>query len=352
MDSPLLPSSQQPLQATITPRGSVRTGRYSARDRLKAAAVELSSGIDGVVDALTPRAQVSPGAQQSQAGLESGGGAHAGAGDPTGSLLTRGQTQSPSSGFTSSAPGAQSLYSDMFRKCKACQGPIRGESIIVFDFYYHPHHFVCQNCNNVLDVTNFYTIDDEPHCAPCFSALNAQLCARCNQPCAPGTALFAMNKHWHPEHFACFECTAPLQSRFFNKGGEPHCEGCASRSRQVCAACNLPITMGAVTALGQTWHPEHILCAVCRAPLAGAGMVYERGGQPLCRAHFESVSTLPKCHSCSQEVAPSQQSTALGGKVWHREHFKCTFCWVPLGDAYQVSVVDDPYCNECFVKLF
>lgn len=77
----------------------------------------------------------------------------------------------------------------------------------------------------------------------CFSFQSSDVkCNKCNQVITQ-KILTALGKSWHPEHFVCRECGAPIKDPTFNeKDGEPVCVACfTSKYSDVCFACKQPI---------------------------------------------------------------------------------------------------------------
>ena len=75
-----------------------------------------------------------------------------------------------------------------------------------------------------------------------------------------------------------------------------------------------------VTALDQTWHPEHFVCAACGRPFGESGF-HERDGKPYCRDDYFALFA-PRCGGCGQPIADSYIS-ALSAH-WHSECFVCS----------------------------
>lgn len=68
------------------------------------------------------------------------------------------------------------------------------------------------------------------------------ICAKCNEVISQ-RIVTALDKQWHPEHFACRECHTPITESTFNqKDGEPVCTQCyALKYLDVCFSCKQPI---------------------------------------------------------------------------------------------------------------
>ncbi|NXU69391.1 LPXN protein, partial [Horornis vulcanius] len=153
-----------------------------------------------------------------------------------------------------------------------------------------------------------------------ITAAPAGICAACRKPIA-GKVLTALGKTWHPEHFICARCGRELDKEpFFEQGGQAFCEEDYHQAFSPrCAYCASPIREKVLTALEQTWHPEHFFCAHCGKVFGDEGFM-ERNGKPYCHQDFMAMFA-PKCQGCERPVLDNYLS-ALGG-VWHTECFVC-----------------------------
>ncbi|POI26808.1 hypothetical protein CIB84_009443 [Bambusicola thoracicus] len=198
-----------------------------------------------------------------------------------------------------------------------------------------------------------------------ITAAPAAVCAACHKPIAgkvsrrvevwgsqppPGPSLIpvlqmftALGETWHPEHFTCARCGQELGGRpFFERGGQAYCEEdyhqafsprcayCAGPIREVSTALptSVPLVPSAspllcpqrvLTAMDQTWHPEHFFCAHCGKVFGDDGF-HERGGKPYCFQDFV-VLFAPKCQGCERPLTDNYLSALQG--VWHPECFVC-----------------------------
>ena len=55
-----------------------------------------------------------------------------------------------------------------------------------------------------------------------------------------------------------------------------------------------------ITALGEVWHPEHFVCAVCKKELSTTGF-FERDGQPYCDKDYQHLFS-PRCAYCKGPI--------------------------------------------------
>ena len=103
-----------------------------------------------------------------------------------------------------------------------------------------------------------------------------------------------MGRVWHPEHFVCAHCHEPFpNSNFFEHEGKPYCDlHYAQLFAQVCAKCERPVIGTALFALGKYWHQEHYICHYCDKLLSGNDTtVMEWEGKGMCRACYYKLPT-------------------------------------------------------------
>ena len=153
----------------------------------------------------------------------------------------------------------------------------------------------------------------------------------------------------------------------------------------VCAACDQCIMIGAVNALGRTWHAECFTCRHCARPLAkgesfyshvggGNSMPLAAGGRvtcceedvdvdgegPVVRCHECHVElTCPRCFSCTKYIN-GEEAVSAAGNAFHLRCFGCASC----GKALEERSVDGKkvvryfqnegqvYCEEDFKRLW
>ncbi|XP_028941876.1 leupaxin-like, partial [Antrostomus carolinensis] len=146
-----------------------------------------------------------------------------------------------------------------------------------------------------------------------ITATPAGICAACCKPIA-GKVFTALGKTWHPEHFTCTQCGQELGGQpFFERGGQAYCEEDYHQAFSPrCAYCAGPICEKVLTALDQTWHPEHFFCAYC-------GKVF---------------------------------GDDASGRKYHPEHFICAYCLGQLQKGTFRECGDKMYCQPCHDKLF
>ncbi|XP_034035699.1 leupaxin isoform X2 [Thalassophryne amazonica] len=121
-----------------------------------------------------------------------------------------------------------------------------------------------------------------------------------------------------------------------------------------CASCNKCIVGKMITALGEVWHSEHFVCAVCKTELATARF-FEREGQPYCDKDYHQLFSprcayckgpILQCSGCGESVMEKYLTAANG--TWHPECFVCADCLKPFTDGCFMELDGRPLCSLHF----
>ncbi|XP_072295425.1 leupaxin isoform X1 [Eucyclogobius newberryi] len=156
-------------------------------------------------------------------------------------------------------------------------------------------------------------------------------CAAC-QKIIVGKIITALGETWHPEHFVCVMCKMELSAvGFFERDGRPYCsKDYHELFSPRCAYCKGPILQNILNALDQTWHPEHFFCSHC-GDLFGSEGFLEKEGKPYCCEDFYNLFA-PKCSGCGGVVRENYLTAANG--TWHPECFVCADCLIPFSGGH------------------
>ncbi|CAF93402.1 unnamed protein product, partial [Tetraodon nigroviridis] len=233
--------------------------------------------------------------------------------------------------------------------CASCKKCIVGKMITALGQMWHPEHFLCVVCQTELSRTGFCERDGRPYCDKDYHQLFSPRCAYCKGPILHNI-LTALDQTWHPEHFFCAHCGGLFGPEgFLEKGGKPYCcNDFYHLFSPKCSGCGEAVKENYLSAANGTWHPECFVCLDCLKPFAD-GCFMELDGRPLCLFHFHSrQGTL--CGSCNQPIT-GRCISALGRK-FHPEHFVCAFCLRQVNQGIFKEQTGKPYCLICFDKLF
>lgn len=114
----------------------------------------------------------------------------------------------------------------------------------------------------VLSFTQF------KHCPPLHCFL-ARFCTLSMIPSSFGfilsqTCITALEQTWHPEHFFCAQCGKNFgKDGFHEKNGKAYCpEDYFDMFAPKCGGCHRAIMDNYITALNVQWHPDCFVCGV------------------------------------------------------------------------------------------
>ncbi|KAJ3196409.1 hypothetical protein HK101_009025 [Irineochytrium annulatum] len=174
--------------------------------------------------------------------------------------------------------------------CSACSLAIT-EGIVVnaLGRAWHPSHFVCSGCEAPLDPASFFEREDEPFCETCFKGVFAATCGYCDGAITEG-CISALGATWHPHHFFCSCCGKlfPPGTGFLEKDNKAYCEDdYFSLFATLCAGCGKPVVGEYVSAVDSEWHPDCFTCNECKEPFP-TGIFFEFQGKPYCERHYEA----------------------------------------------------------------
>ncbi|XP_024830975.1 leupaxin isoform X3 [Bos indicus] len=233
--------------------------------------------------------------------------------------------------------------------CASCQKPIAGKVIHALGQAWHPEHFVCAHCKAEIGSSPFFERSGLAYCAEDYHHLFSPRCAYCAAPILD-KVLTAMNQTWHPEHFFCAHCGEVFgEEGFHEKDKKPYCrKDFLGMFAPRCGGCNRPVLENYLSAMGTVWHPECFVCGECFSGFS-TGSFFELDGRPFCELHYhQRRGTL--CHGCGQPIT-GRCISAMGYK-FHPEHFVCAFCLTQLSKGVFKEQNDKTYCHPCFNKLF
>ncbi|XP_035509928.1 leupaxin [Morone saxatilis] len=233
--------------------------------------------------------------------------------------------------------------------CASCNKCIVGKMITALGEVWHPEHFVCVACKMELSTTGFFERDGQPYCNKDYHQLFSPRCAYCKGPIVQNIVT-ALDQTWHPEHFFCTHCGGLFGAEgFLEKDGKPYCpKDFYHLFAPKCSGCGESVRVNYLTAANGTWHPECFVCSDCLKPFAN-GCFMELDGRPLCSQHFHSrQGTL--CMGCGEPI--TGRCISAMDRKFHPEHFVCAFCLRQLSQGIFKEQKGKPYCSACFDKLF
>uniref|UniRef100_A0A8B9G2U5 Leupaxin n=1 Tax=Amazona collaria TaxID=241587 RepID=A0A8B9G2U5_9PSIT len=233
--------------------------------------------------------------------------------------------------------------------CTACHKPIAGKVLTALGRTWHPEHFTCARCGQELGAQPFFERDGQPYCEDDYHQAFAPCCAYCAGPIRE-KVLTALDQTWHPEHFFCANCGKVFgDDGFLVRGGKPYCrQDFLAMFAPKCQGCERPVTGSYLSALEGVWHPECFVCTDCLSGFS-SGSFFELEGRPYCEQHFHQRQG-SICHGCGRPV--TGRCVTAAGRKYHPEHFTCTYCLRPLHKGTVRERGSKMYCQACHDKLF
>ncbi|NXM27075.1 LPXN protein, partial [Oxyruncus cristatus] len=182
-----------------------------------------------------------------------------------------------------------------------------------------------------------------------ITAPPAGVCAGCRKPIAGKKVLTALDQTWHPEHFFCARCGKVFgdegMSQGTGMGGLPPPRGAPALAHV--APSDIPPRPFPCLPPWASPRP----CPAAHHPPPGAhpdplsAGFLERNGKPYCHQDFLAMFT-PKCQGCERPVTDSYLSALQG--VWHPECFVCTECLSGFAGGSFFELEGRPYCELHF----
>ncbi|XP_068004561.1 leupaxin isoform X2 [Melanerpes formicivorus] len=214
---------------------------------------------------------------------------------------------------------------------------------------WHPEHFTCARCGEELGSQPFFEREGRAYCQEDYQQAFAPRCAYCAGPIRE-KVLTALGQTWHPEHFFCAHCGKVFGDEgFHEQNKKPYCQqDFLALFAPRCQGCERPVTDNYLSALQGAWHPECFVCADCLRGFAGSSF-FELEGRPYCELHFyQRQGSL--CQGCARPV--TGRCITAGGRKYHPEHFTCAYCLGQLQKGNFHEHQDKMYCQACHKKLF
>jgi len=177
------------------------------------------------------------------------------------------------------------------RMCSKCKLLIVGPYIQLHGQYIHPEHYKCTECGCELNGGNCFEFDTSLYCRPHYEALLRKTCAKCQKPIV-GTSITALGNVWHPEHFTCHICNDMLvDGQYYEESGKAYCqEHFIQLFGKYCIGCNQVIEKDGVKFVDGDYHIACFKCTKCEQQLR-TGHFTEWDGQPMC---LDCYGKLPK----------------------------------------------------------
>lgn len=172
--------------------------------------------------------------------------------------------------------------------CAMCNLPIQGPYLLIEGKYLHPRHYRCTDCGIEFKGGDCNEFEGDLYCKVHYEILLLKKCAKCGKP-IKGLALTAIEKSWHPDHFTCHICNELLAEKFFAHEGLPYCAPhYAQLFGESCAHCHDPIIGTGQVFLDKAYHTHHFFCNTCKR-LLKSGEFTSWDEKPICKKCYNEL---------------------------------------------------------------
>ena len=234
--------------------------------------------------------------------------------------------------------------------CFKCKQPIEGDVINACGKNYHPGHFRCRGCNDLLQKDDFVEIRKQPYCQGCATAMGvtqAGICAQCGQEIR-GKVIKAVGNQFHPECFCCSLCAQPFNNQsYYKKDGKFYCKSCfTSQEGLVCHTCKHEITGKFKQFDKYKYHEGCFVCSICGDKLEKGA--YCRDGLLFCSEHrIRKIGYA--CAFCGKFIDSEDETMVIAmDRKFHADHFICCTCNTKLYESTARVYLDKVYCPVCY----
>lgn len=231
------------------------------------------------------------------------------------------------------------------RICYQCKEVVESAFVIAKDKTFHADHFRCDTCKQPLGGKPFIEKDDKFFCEDDYYAAFNPRCGHCGEV-IKGQYISALDQSWHPDHFVCTECASPFTGNQFRKhGNKPYCE---EHFRQLfaenCAKCGKIIEGQVFEALEKKFHLDCFVCEQGEHTIGEGVNFHVHNGKVYCPDHFEELF-MQKCSGCHKII--KGQYLKVIDNHYHPECWKCAECGIVISaencGQYQMQF----YCKPC-----
>jgi len=162
------------------------------------------------------------------------------------------------------------------------------------------------------------------------------ICYKCGENVTgEGNGCTAMSNTYHTECFLCKSCKTKLTGReFYCVEDEPFCEPCYMDSLEECVTCAQKITERILRAQGCSYHPECFTCSVCNKNLDSVPFTMDATNQIHCVECYQ-LKFSPRCASCQKLILPENEKgetvhIVSMQKNFHVNCYRCEDCSILL----------------------
>jgi len=235
------------------------------------------------------------------------------------------------------------------KKCHGCNKTVglSDPFVVAKEMTFHAGCFSCCKCNTELGGKPFIEKDKKFYCENDYYDAFSPKCGYCDET-IKGQYISALDQSWHPDHFLCTECDQPFVGNQFRKhDNKPYCEEHYKELfASTCAKCSKAITGQVFEALDKKFHLDCFVCEKGEHPI-GEGNFHFHEKKVYCPEHFGELF-LQKCAGCDKVIAG--QYLKIMDQHYHPDCWTCTMCKTSISANSCAQYRKQFYCKGCIVK--
>ncbi len=157
--------------------------------------------------------------------------------------------------------------------CDYCKEPIKTQYMEFDGKYYHPIHFLCDNCGAVIGTGQYYVKDNHKYCKKCYLEKFVPRCAYCGDP-IEGEYVIYNGKEYHKFCYEfkvalrCALCGEIIQGEYLVDYWGNHYHSEHAKDHHQCEYCGRFISE-AVTGGGVEYSDGRHICNICMKSTVG-----------------------------------------------------------------------------------
>lgn len=250
----------------------------------------------------------------------------------------------PSSLTPAASPPASEADADA-KLCHKCNRPVTTAFVVAKGKTFHADCFSCGDCGTMLGGKQFIPRDNQFYCENCYYKNFNPACGKCKET-IKGQYISALGQSWHPHCFVCTDCNKPFEGQQFHKHNNmPYCaKHYNEKFAEICDKCGETIMEQVFEALEKKFHLKCFTCTVGDHQIGEGVNFHVHENKVYCPQHFEELF-LQRCSGCKKMI--NGQYVKVLDKFYHPQCWKCAQCSTVITSNNCGQHNGKFYCKQC-----
>lgn len=229
--------------------------------------------------------------------------------------------------------------------CHGCKQAITDQYANVGEHSFHASCFKCATCSEDLVGKAYVEEAGDYYCENDYYEKFSPKCGHC-ETAIRGAYMSALDQSWCPDHFLCHQCDAGFpDGQYLKHENKPYCKACYGKvTDSNCAKCGELMDGAVFEANGQRYHRTCFVCVEGNHVLGEDGEFHILADVVYCPKHF-TEKFVQKCGVCTKPI--HGQFVLMGEKQIHPECWKCQKCQTLLTSETYSKHGGLFYCKPC-----